>query len=273
MAITRTVDWKVRCAPEEALGLLTRALEAAGLEDVTASGNEVRGSAKRSLRKNRWAAEVTASINPLPDGCEVVWQVQMSGGTKHFEVLDDIAEHVPEDVFDDQGVNAAVERLGKAGRLFGRKEVRHLHNITRSTERVVELGQGSFDGKQGIVVLTTERLFFFERSMMGTETLREFALPAIQALSVSKKMTGERIEVSHSGTRAEITNMQHGQADAITRAFHQLRRDASASTPQSVPVSAPDPMDQLRKLAELRDAGILTADEFESKKAELLNRM
>ena len=35
----------------------------------------------------------------------------------------------------------------------------------------------------------------------------------------------------------------------------------------------PDVMDQLRKLGELRDAGILTAEEFEAKKAELLARM
>lgn len=273
MAITRTVDWKLRCGSEEAVRIVTGALGAAGLEDVAASGNEVRASAKRSLRKNRWAAELRATINPLPDGSEVVWHVQMSGGTKHFEVLDDIAEHVPDEKFDDQGVKAAVERLGKAGRLFGRKEVRHLHNVTRSTERVIELGQGNFDGKQGIVVLTTERLFFFERSMMGTESLQEFALPAIQALSVSKKMTGERIEVSHSGMTAEITNMQHGQADAITRAFHQLRHDSSAGASQPAEALLPDPADQLRKLAELRDQGIVTAEEFESKKAELLKRM
>jgi len=83
--------------------------------------------------------------------------------------LDDISEHVPDEVFDDQGITSAVERLGKAGRLFGRKEVKHLHNVIRSTERVLELGQGNLSGKMGLVVLTTERLLFFERSMMGTE--------------------------------------------------------------------------------------------------------
>ncbi len=34
-----------------------------------------------------------------------------------------------------------------------------------------------------------------------------------------------------------------------------------------------DVMDQLKKPAELRDAGILTSDEFEAKKAELLPRL
>jgi hypothetical protein len=36
---------------------------------------------------------------------------------------------------------------------------------------------------------------------------------------------------------------------------------------------APDVMDQLRKLAELRDAGIVSPDEFEAKKADLLGRL
>jgi len=31
--------------------------------------------------------------------------------------------------------------------------------------------------------------------------------------------------------------------------------------------------DQLRKLADLRDAGIVTAEEFEAKKADLLRRL
>jgi hypothetical protein len=35
----------------------------------------------------------------------------------------------------------------------------------------------------------------------------------------------------------------------------------------------PDPMDQLRKLAQLRDEGIISAAEFETKKSELLSRM
>jgi hypothetical protein len=272
MGITRTVDWKLRCSPGDAIQWVQHAMAKAELDDISVQGNQVHGAAPRSLRRNRWAADVTATVNPLVDGSEVVWQVVMSGGTKHFEVLDDISEHVPDEVFDDQGITSAVDRLGKAGRIFGRKEVKHLHNIIRSTERVVELGQGNLSGKMGLVVLTTERLLFFERSMMGNESSQEFALTAIQALSVSKKMTGERIEVAHSGTKAEITNMQHGQADSITRAFHQLRRQELTPPPPGVAVPA-DPIEQLQKLAQLRDQGILTAAEFEAKKAELLARM
>lgn len=37
--------------------------------------------------------------------------------------------------------------------------------------------------------------------------------------------------------------------------------------------AAPNPIDQLRRLAELRDAGVVTPDEFEAKKVEMLSRL
>ena len=73
------------------------------------------------------------------------------GWTKHFEVLGDIAEAVGDDVYGDRGVAHAVQRLGKAARIFGRKEVRHVWNLLRSTERVTELGQGQYGNKQGLL--------------------------------------------------------------------------------------------------------------------------
>ena len=38
----------------------------------------------------------------------------------------------------------------------------------------------------------------------------------------------------------------------------------------TAPAAPPDPMEQIRKLAELRDAGVLNEAEFKQKKAELL---
>lgn len=53
-----------------------------------------------------------------------------------------------------------------------------------------------------------------------------------------------------------------------------LRKDRTAPPPPP-PVSAekPDVLEQLSKLAALRDAGVVTEDEFAAKKAELLSRM
>jgi len=52
---------------------------------------------------------------------------------------------------------------------------------------------------------------------------------------------------------------------------------ASARTPAppvaAVPVATPDVADQISKLATLRDQGAITTEEYEAKKAELLDRM
>ncbi|MFJ7019496.1 SHOCT domain-containing protein [Streptomyces sp. NPDC101117] len=48
---------------------------------------------------------------------------------------------------------------------------------------------------------------------------------------------------------------------------------APAPAPAPAPQAAPTPVEQLRQLAELRDAGILSDEEFTTKKAEILARM
>jgi hypothetical protein len=52
---------------------------------------------------------------------------------------------------------------------------------------------------------------------------------------------------------------------------------APAAAPAAAPTPAPAPIgnipEQIKKLAELRDMGVLTPDEFEAKKKELLSRM
>lgn len=54
---------------------------------------------------------------------------------------------------------------------------------------------------------------------------------------------------------------------------------AAAAEPEALPLGQPappaatDPFDQIRRLAELRDQGIITDEEFASKKAELLDRI
>ena len=57
----------------------------------------------------------------------------------------------------------------------------------------------------------------------------------------------------------------------------RARISAGSSNKQSepsTPAAPPDgPMEQLKKLGELRDAGVLNEAEFEAKKTELLSRM
>lgn len=274
MAIVRTVEWKLRCSAEEADGRLRQALTQMGLQPQGAAGS-IHGAAKRALMKNRWSAEVDVEINPTPDGTSAVCRVSMPAGTKHYEVAATIVEAVGDQFFDDRGLVSAGERLGKPGRLFGRKEFRHLGNLLRFSEHVQELGQGQFAGKQGLVVLTDERIFFLEKSL-GSETMEQFDLDAITSVGLAKKITGETLRIFTAGHTTEIKSMGHGQGDAIERAFRTVQHSRQqTATAQARPASAPneDPITQIERLASLRDRGLLSSEEFEAKKAELIGRM
>jgi hypothetical protein len=269
VGIVRTVEWKLTCSPSEAD---TRFRQAFSRLDLNPEGppGSIRGAAKRAIVKNRWAAEVSVDLTSVDGGTAAVCRVDMAGN-KHFDVLGDIAEAVGDDIYDDRGATDAVQRLGKAARIFGRKEVRHVRNLLHSREGVIELGQGRYGDKQGLVVLTSERLFFFEKSL-GSETVEEFGIGAISSIAVSKKMTGETLTIYASGNTAEVKSMMHGLGDAVARAFRNLKQLAGEAREKPAG-SGEDAITQLERLAALRDKGILSADEFEVKKADLLGRM
>ena len=143
MPITRTIEWQLTCSPEEADSRFRKALSALDMNPEGPPG-QVHGKSKRAIMKNRWSAEVEIIITRgSASGSRARCRVEMPGGTKHFEVAGDVAAQAGEDIFDDRGLPQAVNRLGKAGRLFGRKEVAHLRNLLRFDERVAELGQGN----------------------------------------------------------------------------------------------------------------------------------
>jgi hypothetical protein len=66
--------------------------------------------------------------------------------------------------------------------------------------------------------------------------------------------------------RNQNTMRYEGQPPQFAAAPSAVTGDPAAS-------AAPDPMDQLRKLGELRDAGVLTEEEFAAKKADILSRL
>lgn len=144
-------------------------------------------------------------------------------------------------------------------------------------------GQVSFDG--ATVVITREG--FLARSTHGRSE-KALAVRSIGAVQVkpasalvnghvqfsvsgesSKHSTG--FGKSHDASKDEnaviFTKKQQPEFDAIVAAVRQAQASGGA------PAAAPDVTEQLAKLGQLRDAGVLTDEEFAEKKAQLLERL
>jgi hypothetical protein len=71
-----------------------------------------------------------------------------------------------------------------------------------------------------------------------------------------------------------LQNTYSGTADAAMR--QAMASPAAQAVPSTMPVGAPaaqDPAERLKKLSELRDAGAITDEEFEAKKAEIIRQI
>ena len=130
------------------------------------------------------------------------------------------------------------------------------------------MGQDSV--RNGVFLATEKRVVFFAKKLVGYD-LESFPLSKVSAIEMSKGLMGKSIALKMSGNDAKIKWINKGDPEALVNFVREHMGEQSAA-----PVAAPPAHDipsQIQKLAGLRDAGILTEEEFTTKKAELLAKM
>lgn len=145
----------------------------------------------------------------------------------------------------------------------------------------------------------TPHYLYFERGTLSTDSQQ---VPVSHLLDVDVKQSmaqkarsvGTVLVKINRGAHVEmvqivdVPNFREGQA-AITKASHEARAELqraqntmryehhgappAAATPAPVAAAAPDYVGQLEQLGRLRDTGVLTDEEFSTKKAEILARL
>lgn len=108
------------------------------------------------------------------------------------------------------------------------------------------------DGKRSLIRLSEEHFVHFELVLRDQRTTTSTAVDTVQ----------EPAPATPPSVSEQAFSLVSG-----------LLKDRKSGGPAPAAAIAPDAVDQLTKLAALRDAGILTEEEFAAKKAELLSRM
>jgi len=159
------------------------------------------------------------------------------------------------------------------------KQMTHAREHLEEGESPVEIVFGAYETKvlgsdsvrEGVFIATDRRLVFFGKKMFGFD-LESFPYSSISSIEFSKGFMGHTISFFASGNNVK---MKWIKTDNIAAFVGHIRsnmgkKENSGALSSAQPI---DPIEQIRKLAELKDSGLITEQEFTSKKQEMLSRM
>jgi hypothetical protein len=155
----------------------------------------------------------------------------------------------------------------------GKREIKKLEEHLYEGEVVQYLAQGEYEGKQGLLALTDQRLCFVFHGLLS-QAVEDFPFDRLTSVQTKAGIGTGDLTVYASGNSSVIKSIIKTDLKYLADALRQRIGEGNLATQRAAPPASPTgPVgvaDQLTKLADLRDRGVLTDDEFAAQKAKLL---
>ena len=167
----------------------------------------------------------------------------------------------------------ALRASGADNAMFSNWEVKALPDILDDGELPEKIIGGQYNGSIGVLVATDRRLLFVDRGSFGSLQVEDFPYPTIQSVRSTAGMMYGSITIKSAGSSALIDNtlkrFSHEMANFVRKKAMDFNGTAApvAATGTANQVSLAD---ELIKLSQLRESGILTDEEFQVQKDRLL---
>ena len=136
---------------------------------------------------------------------------------------------------------------------------------------------GRVSPHQGVVVATTKRVIFLDKGILGNTEVMEIGYRNIESITYSTGMMRGGIQITGRGAASyrieDISPRESNRpfADCVRRLIDETREQDLAPR-QNVSVPQTSSVDELQKLADLLQDGHLTAEEFATMKAKIIER-
>lgn len=158
--------------------------------------------------------------------------------------------------------------------LFGtKKEVSYLPEILSPDEHILSLISGFLDSNTWIITLTEKRLILLDKGMIYGLKQRELPLDKINSISQKLGMMWGSVHIQDGASGIKIDNIDKKCippfVDALNAAIHKYKIGSPNGHVASVPVERTS-ADEIRQFKALLDEGVITRDEFEQKKRQIL---
>lgn len=122
--------------------------------------------------------------------------------------------------------------------------------------------------KNGVFLVTNKRLFFFGKRTFGFDS-ESFPYSNISSFEFAKKAMGYKISFYASGNKVNMKWISIGDINSFVN-YVKEKMEAKNHNNIEQNQSLTSPIQKVKELKELLDMEIITKDEFEKKKKELL---
>jgi len=146
------------------------------------------------------------------------------------------------------------------------------------SEKVISILKGWKAGSQPCtLVLTDQKLYSFSyllvKFMSNTETIPFGTISGIE-LKQNLMLLGLEVKLTRASNTDTITNVNKKSAPAFVKALQDTLASRTNQKGSTITQNqATDPLDQIKKLKDLLDAGVITEVEFQDKKKDLMGKI
>lgn len=156
--------------------------------------------------------------------------------------------------------------------LFGtKKEVRALPELLSADEVVLYATSGFVTKGTVLVVVTDQRLLFINKGLIYGTDFKEIPFKHINAVSYSKGIALAKVSITNGANVTLIEQVSKNNAPILVQKLkYAIEQQETASTHVTVDNSGDNSVNNLRNLKQLLDDGVITQEDFDAKKKQIL---
>ncbi|WP_392587814.1 PH domain-containing protein [Serratia ureilytica] len=160
---------------------------------------------------------------------------------------------------------------------FGtKKEFFHLPAILNADEQPIAIASGIMDNNTWLITLTNKRVIFLDKGMIFGVKQVDVNLNNIVSVGGKTGLMFGEIMISTSGQNYIIKNVMKSCVIPFTNLINDIRNvptkiTNSDSQPSKVSLSFDEQMAKIERLADMKEEGMLTDEEFQQQKQRILN--
>ncbi|KAF0413717.1 hypothetical protein GBO77_07240 [Pediococcus acidilactici] len=157
---------------------------------------------------------------------------------------------------------------------FGtKKEIKALPEILNDDEVIQYATSGFVDGNTVLIVLTQKRILFIDKGLLYGIKSTEIPLDMVNGVSYSKGLLLGKISITNGAITTLIEQVNKDTAPIMVSKIKDSAERYKASLLSNSNTTAEptlDGPDKIRKYKSLLDDGIITQEEFDMKKKQIL---